>query len=731
MRKTRHGAATPLPKPTGACNPVTIGSKSILARLLAEENLTVNVDGSAKTAYFNLENRSITIPNWEDASPELYDLLLGHEVGHARNTPTEGWHDNVKGVSPQFKSFLNVCEDARIEKKMRRKYPGLRRSFLKAYAELFEKDFFGVRGKDLSKLLLVDRINLACKLGSLSNLTFAGEEKVLHDRVIAAESWEEVVAVAKDLFEYCKKEKEEKQEENPDLDDEGEDFASDEDEAEQEMNGESDDDSQELDSEDFSDDEGEDEAKDGEDILAPSKAQAEKEDEEEEPASVTDEAFRKNEEKLATVGEVVVLTPPSQILNALHPVSNILDSFEKVNPVMMAEHPAYFSKLNREFIERNRNAIDQYVKEFQMRKSATQWKKARVADTGDIDASKLSRYRLTDELFKARTILPQAKNHGMVLLLDLSSSMRSIIQRAMEHTLVLATVCKRVGIPFTVYGFTAGHYHRERNANVEYVANELIMTGRVMELLNSSMKANDYRNQISWLLGYAHTLTRQVSYDYSGDPTVMIPGIMEMGSTPTATALAVMAKILPEFRRKFNLEKLSLVVMTDGAADTTDEYVGVYGGKLMNYGLARGYMGMKSYQLKLGNDKPKRIHTNSLTKYFNEYIRKSLNVEVFGFFLASKSSMKRRDYGYLMSLAVDSNGYGFGSAALELWKKQGYFETHYDGFSRFWVVNPDEGKIVDVEKDMTSAKKAKAFASANQTKKLNRIIATKFMELAA
>jgi hypothetical protein len=206
---------------------------------------------------------------------------------------------------------------------------------------------------------------------------------------------------------------------------------------------------------------------------------------------------------------------------------------------------------------------------------------------------------------------------------------------------------------------------------------------------------------------------------------------MDMGSTPTATALAVMAKVLPEFRRKFNLEKLSLVVMTDGAADTTDEYIGVYEGRLMTYGLTRGYMGMKSYQLKLGNDKPKRIHSNALTKYFNEYIRKSLNVDVFGFFLASKSSLKRRDYGYLMSLAVDSNGYGFGSAALELWKKQGYFETHYDGFSRFWVVNPDEGKIVDVEKDMTSAKKAKAFASANQTKKLNRIIATKFMELAA
>ena len=730
MRKTHHRAATPLPKPTGACNPMTIGSKSILARLLAEENLTVNVDGSAKTAYFNLQNRSITIPNWEDASPELYDLLLGHEVGHARNTPTEGWHDNVKGVSPQFKSFLNVCEDARIEKKMRRKYPGLRRSFLKAYAELFEKDFFGVRGKDLSNLLLVDRINLATKLGSLSNLTFAGEEKVLLDRVIAAETWEEVVAVAKDLFEYCKKEKEEKQEEMPDLDGEGEDFASDEDEAEQEMNGESDDDSQELDSEDFSDDE---EAEDGEELPSRAEGQPDEEDEEEEdePASVTDEAFRKNEEKLATVGEVVVLTPPSQILKALHPVSNILASFEEANAGMMAKHSVYFSKLNRQFIERNRNAIDQYVKEFQMRKSATQWKKARVADTGDIDASKLSRYRLTDELFKARTILPQAKNHGMVLLLDLSSSMRYIIQRAMEHTLVLATVCKRVGIPFTVYGFTDGHYRRERNANVEYVANELVMTGRVMELLNSSMKTNDYRNQTSWLLSYAHTLTRQVNYDYSGDPLMTIPGIMEMGSTPTATALAVMAKILPEFRRKFNLEKLSLVVMTDGAADTTDEYIGVYEGRLMTYGLNRGYMGTKSYQLKLGNDKPKRIHTNALTKYFNEYIRKSLNVEVFGFFLASKSSLKRRDYGYLMSLAVDSNGYGFGSAALELWRKQGYFETHYDGFSRFWVVNPDEGKIVDVEKDMTSAKKAKAFASANQTKKLNRIIATKFMELAA
>ena len=55
-------------------------------------------------------------------------MLVGHEVSHALFTPDEDWwleHD-----IPQ--QFVNVVEDSRIEKLMKRKYMGIAKSFYTA-----------------------------------------------------------------------------------------------------------------------------------------------------------------------------------------------------------------------------------------------------------------------------------------------------------------------------------------------------------------------------------------------------------------------------------------------------------------------------------------------------------------------------------------------------------------------------------------------------------------------
>ena len=133
-------------------------SKSILAKLLATENVTVE-HGNYQTASFDVKNRVLRLPIWKEMSGNLYDLLVLHEVGHALFTPEEGMHD-AKGHGKGFKSFLNVVEDARIERKIKVKYPGGRRSFIEGYSNLMERDFFGIRNMNLDTLGLIDKINL-------------------------------------------------------------------------------------------------------------------------------------------------------------------------------------------------------------------------------------------------------------------------------------------------------------------------------------------------------------------------------------------------------------------------------------------------------------------------------------------------------------------------------------------------------------------------------------------
>ena len=84
----------------------TIESKNQLAKLLATENLTIE-HKVVSTASFDIKNRVLTCPIWKDMTSDIYDLMMGQEVGHALNTPLDGWHDSVSNKGKNYKHFLN------------------------------------------------------------------------------------------------------------------------------------------------------------------------------------------------------------------------------------------------------------------------------------------------------------------------------------------------------------------------------------------------------------------------------------------------------------------------------------------------------------------------------------------------------------------------------------------------------------------------------------------------
>jgi hypothetical protein len=180
--------------------------KSQLARLLATEDLVVE-HKQVSTACFNVHTRVLTLPLWEKASNTVYDLLVGHEVGHALFTPDEDWSKTCK--VPQ--QFINVVEDARVEKLMKRKYAGLAKTFFNGYKELNEQDFFQLEDEDISTFNLADRSNLYFKVGNFLPLDFTSEEKEIIDLIAATETFADALIAAEELYKYCKKEKEQQQ----------------------------------------------------------------------------------------------------------------------------------------------------------------------------------------------------------------------------------------------------------------------------------------------------------------------------------------------------------------------------------------------------------------------------------------------------------------------------------------------------------------------------------------
>lgn len=191
---------------------INFEAKQKLAKLMAKENITV-IHRNVRTASFDLKNRILTLPIFKEMSGHVYNHMIGHEVGHALFTKLDDWTGSISIIDSDKKnakivaSFLNVVEDARIEKLMQEKYPGLSHHFKESYKWLFSENFFNTAGKDINTLPFPDKVNLHFKLGHQAGITFNNQKEL--DIVSEMEdmlTWFDVVEATKKLYEYSKSE---------------------------------------------------------------------------------------------------------------------------------------------------------------------------------------------------------------------------------------------------------------------------------------------------------------------------------------------------------------------------------------------------------------------------------------------------------------------------------------------------------------------------------------------
>ena len=502
-----------------------IEQKSLLAKLMAAENITVE-HKKIPTAAFDVKNRVLYLPilKWKPGS-EVYDLFCAHEVGHALWTPEDGWHSSASKKGKGYKSFLNVVEDARIEKKIKRKFAGARKSMIEGYKSLMDEDFFGLRkmGVDPNDLGLIDRINLYTKAGTSYGIEFTDEEKVWVNRVERTESWEEVVKVCDELYDWCKENESETDNSYGEFGDNSEDEYDemDSEDSEDSERTEWEETSDELDEimknvsaedsdvEDDSEEDGpsnsggEDSADSCEDGSGKSK-EGESSDEENEkesskkapsngfeggvgdafgdredmtsgPRSLTDEEFRKREEELADMKEStelpLYLTFPKINTDAL--VIDYKKVLEECNKYYDVQDGAneYGIKLLKKFKSTNDKMVSYMVKEFEMKKAADIHRRAYSSKKGTLDMNKIHAYKYSENLFQQITNLPEGKNHGMVMFIDWSGSMHNYMKETIEQLINLTMFCSKVQIPFEVYAFS-DHYRDWKDEDNNRLRNE-------------------------------------------------------------------------------------------------------------------------------------------------------------------------------------------------------------------------------------------------------------------
>ena len=735
--------------------------KGQLAKLLATEDLIVE-SKKVDTACFNVHTRVLTLPMWDKASNNVYDALVGHEVGHALFTPDSNWFEEID--IPM--GIVNVVEDARIEKMMKRKYAGLSKTFYSGYHELSDSDFFKIQGKNLNTFNFADRVNLYYKIGNYNDIPLKNDrEKELLSMVGATETFEDVLDVSKLLHEYCKQEIE-------DMKKELEQKMEEEEQAQMfggsgsGLGGSSDENSDEEINNDTQyqvvDAEEEDDESDFEDQPSSNISISQI------PAAELDAAIQKIEggEGGIEISSATALDRSIQNLNKSDSVQNEYFELPQVNTGHIIIDNAHIHKcielewsdqitnkkthqyleseydpskyvlesLNdakkdfKDFKKSAQKEVNYLVKEFEMKKSASAYARAATSRTGVLDTTKLHTYKYNEDLFKKVTVLPDGKNHGLVFILDWSGSMNSVMLDTVKQLYNLIWFCRKIQVPFEVYAFT--NCYPNPNTKTSYEVKEGVAqidgSFSLMNLLTHKVNTKTLESQMENIYLIAKALAWQYTNYYN------IPLGMGLSGTPLNETLVCLHEILPQFKKDNQVEKVQCVILTDGEAHPLrfhHEFSHRWGEECEKY-MGTSYIGENCIlrDRKTGNTYAFDDNSFTMTDVLLQNLRdKFTDVNFIGFRI-----LPPREASYFAKRYVE---YGDElEKIMKVWRKEKSFAIKKSGYHVYFGLSAsalDSDDTFEVKEDATKTDIKKAFFKSLKGKKMNKKILSEFIEFVA
>ena len=713
-------------------------NKDLIAKILANENITV-VQKVANTASFDVKNRVLTLPIFKEISNDILDLFIGHEVGHALYTTTEFWSDELKNI-PHFKGYINVLEDVRIEKLIKRKYPGLRKNFNVGYKELRDSDFFGTSDVDISSMLLIDKINLFYKAGWDCGVKFTKQESVLVKKAEYTNTVQDVIDLAKEIYDYSKQEIEDQLEKSKQ--------AGDDEEEQEETLQQPDDldiDEVELDEQDYD-----------EEMVEEGNVSSSGRSADDYLKSLTESASAKKIEEYSEQDTVYeYYTIPKQVDPSL------CTSYKEVIEMMKTDDQDYYNWqgdlyylgnygykfTNREsqkdyvdlFNRESKNVVSYLNKEFEMRKSATLYKKTQQAKRGSLDMRKLYQYKLNDDIFKRINVIPEGKNHGMIMLLDWSASMAPTMAQTLEQVVNLSMFCRSAKIPFSVIALSTEMRPSLRTSRDEYDAWEKQRNLFIDQL--GEYELNPY-SDITMFELFSSKMTNS---EFKFVSTRCISGEIfssinfRLGGTPLNEALIYMNQYIPQFKSKYNVEKLTFMTLTDGeGAGIRNKRGSSLSGNGRAYWKPEEERRIKTIY-KIRDEFTKKTYKTGWsadqTKALLQILKDRYGVTTLGFYI-TKNGTHALYTAYRNNVSDHLSFYPQKDKFLNLIKQNGYLSLKNTGRDELFIIPEKNVRIqsnedLAVDSSFTASKVATQLKRLFTGKKKSRVLLTRFISWVA
>jgi len=743
---------------------IKLDTKSQLAKLIATENITIQ-HNQVKTASFDTVNRVLTLPIFKVQSGDVYDMLIAHECSHALYTPTNGW----KKISDDdsLRQYVNVLEDTRIDRMIQKKYPGVVKNYLNGFDILEKQNFFGLNGKDVNTdLMLIDKINMRSKSSNRISFIWSAEDKEWLQKVDALKTFNQVVKLAKDMLNWQKKKIEELKK-LPDFDDHPfSDNYGDGDETDIDSDNSND---ENGDSDNNAENKNDDVEEVDESNQSNAHAQGAGGNGGVDPANlkvITNDTFEKNKQELLD-GETkynyfnlpkvnlknVIVSNKEWIKTWKQTVWQKGDYSDHV-PARRLEYVNWLKDSFKKFKNDNKKTVMYLVKEFEMKKSATAYKRATTDKTGTIDPLKLKDYKFSDDIFKRLTITPDAKNHGMIMLLDWSGSMCDSIKQTIEQLMNLVWFCDKVNIPYEVYLFTsemAGKTNKYRYLeNGDKIKNDsqiynfkhgdgVFEDFNLVNIASHKLKRKQLDESLLYLWHMAEYYNERYSYrngyldSYKGD-RFSVPDCFWLGTTPLNESLVAMNQIIPMFKAKYNIEKLTFITLTDGGSNSN------YGcSKIVNNGkhLTVDHKGNSDTQVITVGKKQytpsNKNYRGVMTDLLLNVLKKEYGVNTIGFYII-KNLRRMWDLESMVGKYKDWDDKQ--TKILKLRKqfsKEKCADAVKDGYNRYFLLNGkdlgvENADLSGVNENMKAGKIKQLFSKSMKGRIVSRSLLNKFIQ---
>ena len=713
--------------------------KGQLAKLLATEDLIIE-NRTVSTASFDVRRRVLTLPLWERASATVYDLLVGHEVGHALYTPDTNWKSKYPKVPG---SFVNVLEDSRVERLIKRKFPGIVKTFYRGYSELSDQDFFGIEDTDIDSMSFMDRINIYVKIGNFVDIEFTEKEKSFVYEVEKTETFDEVLELSSRIFEYLKETEVEDQTPPPQTQSPSSSQQSGGDlESSQTSPEGSTGDGEKSDTTSQSDI----------DFSEFSKELPQESNGGSEFETVTDKNFDDAVEELNGTNphrrDINYLEVPELNIDNLiaknceihETLSNFYENTfknrEEEYGIEIANE--IFAEVDSDyklFKKQSQKEVNYLVKEFECHKAADSYARAATSKTGVLNTGKLHTYRYNEDLFKKVTTLADGKNHGLVFVLDWSGSMSDVLQDTVKQLYNLIWFCKKVNIPFEVYSFT-NHWKvfsmdddsydehvDEKIENEFYISSDFHM----MNVLSSKVRAAEFEKQMRNFYRLAYSAdSRGCRW---GGATYQVPGQLSLSGTPLHEAIVALNGILPEFKKYTGVDKMHTIILTDGEAPPLKyNRMFSYNDRKPFWGYRQVYQGDFIRDRKTGNsfkiDHPYHGLTTALLDQLKARFPQTS-------FIGMRLLCPRDATTFIRKFVED---YDRSERMISRYKREKSFSIKDVGYQTYFGLSSSalqSDSSFEVDEDATKAQIKSAFRKSLSAKKMNKKILGEFISLIA